>query len=226
MKMYSKNKKGFTLVEMILSLAIICIIGGVIAGICVSISNSFATTYNIDDSTDYAMLYANGFENSFLSKTCGQSGVAKDKWEWSVDPVNNIPVLNISYKDGTPDQVFQPHFISSSGSEGESKWEIRMFYKWDSSSSCVLYKIFVKDNYSRTHYVYMYEGSFWVPRYTERSNQNNVSATRKIYLDKTNGLPMESDTFTETYGWTDEEFAPIESQMDSSYYSKIVYEWG
>lgn len=226
MKTISKNKRGFTLVEMILSLAIICIIGGVIAGICVSISDSFSTTYNIDDSTDYAILYANGFENSFLSKTCGQNGVSGDKWEWSVDSINNVPILNVSYKGGIGTPVFEPNFINTRGSGSDSKWEIHMFYKWDSASQCILYKIFIKDNYSRTHFVYMYEGSFWVPRYTERGEQANVSATRQIYLDEENGLPMEDDTFTTTYGWSDEEFAPIASQMDGTYYSKIVYEWG
>ena len=52
MRKQTKNKKGFSLVEMVLAIAIIILIGGVIAGICASISNSFITTYNIDDSSD------------------------------------------------------------------------------------------------------------------------------------------------------------------------------
>ena len=50
MRKQAKNKKGFSLVEMVLAIAIIVLIGGVIAGICASISNSFISTYNIDDS--------------------------------------------------------------------------------------------------------------------------------------------------------------------------------
>lgn len=223
MRMQLKNKKGFTLVEMILSLAIICIIGGVIAGICVSISDSFSTTYNIDDSTDYAMLYANGFENSVLSKTCGNGGESGDVWTWSVEQTGNVPLLIIDKTDGPRVPVFEPNFINTTG--GDSKWEIRMFYNWNSSTKCISYKIFVKDNYSRTHYVYMYEGSFWIPRFTERAEQSGVKDSRTIYLVDDSDS-MTRDTFIDTYDWTEDEFAPIESQMDENYRSAIVYEWG
>ena len=72
MKQKRKNKKGFTLVELLLSLAIICMIGGVIAGLCASIGSSFGTTYNLNDSADYAALFGKGFENSFLAITQGK----------------------------------------------------------------------------------------------------------------------------------------------------------
>ena len=221
MKRQNKNKKGFTLVEMILSLAIIVIIGGVIAGICVSISDSFSTTYNIDDSTDYALLYANGFENSFLKETQGTTGAAGDTFTWSVSPIGGIPKLTVTDKNGSSTAIFEPNFISTHS--GDSKWDIRMFYKFDTTTKCVYYKIFVKDNYNRTDYVYSYEGSFWVPRFTERAKQNGVEDSREIVVE---GVAMTADTFRNTYHWSDDEVASISSQLDGTYKSVIKYKWG
>ena len=59
MKQKRKNKKGFTLVELLLSLAIICMIGGVIAGLCASIGSSFGTTYNLNDSNEKIEAFVN-----------------------------------------------------------------------------------------------------------------------------------------------------------------------
>jgi len=221
MKMQNKNKKGFTLVEMILSLAIICIIGGVIAGICVSISDSFSTTYNIDDSTDYAILYANGFENSFLKETQGTTGESGDTWKWYVTPTGGVPILTVVDNEGTIGPVFEPNFISTHS--GDSKWDVRMFYKFDTTTKCVNYKIFIKDNYSRSHYVYSYEGSFWVPRFTERAKQNGVEDTREI---RVSGDSMVRATFRNTYGWTEDECDSISGLMDGDYKSVIEYTWG
>ena len=83
MRRHNKNKFGFSLLEMVLAIAIIVLIGGVIAGICASISNSFVTTYNIDESADYAMLYARGFENSFLATTQLDASNG-NSWEWTI----------------------------------------------------------------------------------------------------------------------------------------------
>lgn len=221
MKRQNKNKKGFTLVEMILSLAIIVIIGGVIAGICVSISDSFSTTYNIDDSTDYAILYANGFENSFLKETQGTTGSSGDKFIWTVTPIGGIPKLTVTDKNSNSTAIFEPNFISTHS--GDSKWDIRMFYKFDTTTKCVSYKIFVKDNYARTDYVYTYEGSFWVPRFTERAKQNGVEDSRQIIVS---GNAMTEDTFRNTYHWSSDEVDSISSQLDANYKSVIEYDWG
>src|SRR5574344_2738497 len=64
-----KNRRGFTLVEMVLSLAIISIIFGLTTTLVVCVRNSFMSTYNLNDSSDYAVLYGSGFENSILSHT-------------------------------------------------------------------------------------------------------------------------------------------------------------
>ena len=148
MNKFRKQKKGFTLVEMILSLAIICLLGGVIAGICAAISNSFTTTYNLDDSTDYAMLYARGFENSFLANTQGR-GCTGDTWEWWVDSGSAVPYLKMKAKvtpttpapSTTPGpvsgtfNVFEPKMIGNKTTS--SKWKIYMFYRFNTATATV-----------------------------------------------------------------------------------------
>lgn len=240
MKMTRKNRKGFTLVEMLLALAIICMIGGVIGGICVSISNSFVTTYNIDDSADYALLYAKGFENSFLACTQG-AGSAGKTWEWYIsNPKGNggYPKLMVKTPTGVQ-EVFQPMHIGNSTTP--SKWSVFMFYATEehatgtNKSLLVKYRIYIKDNYSRTDYIYRYDGSFWVPRFQERAEQAGAAGRKIQALTTTqdsNSLPMTKKTFTDSYGFTNGSGAlnAIESSLEAEgaakYYSKIQYVWG
>ncbi len=240
MKKTYKNRKGFTLVEMLLSLAIICMIGGVIGGICFQISNSFVTTYNIDDSADYAMLYAKGFENSFLASTQGAGSTGK-KWTWYMsNPQGNGGHPALMLKDPTKTkEVFTPMHIGNSTTP--SKWSVFMFFAKEehgpatSKSILVKYRIYIRDNYSRTDYIYRYDGSFWVPRFQERAEQDGATNRSIEVLDTTKdstSYPMTKKTFTEKYGFTEGSGAlsAIESSLDPEgspkYYTKIQYLWG
>ncbi len=218
-----KNRKGFTLVEMILVVAIVSLLGVVIAGVCASISSSFGTTYNIDDSADYAMLYSRGFENSFLANTQG-SGSAGNKWKWYVndpkDGLSSVPTLRVVTPDGHNSAVFQPKFIGNTTTN--YKWSIRMFYFFDDTDKVVYYRIFLKDNFSKTHYIYMYDGKFWVPRFEERATYAGADG-RSI---KVTGDPMIENTFKTKYGYTNEEYESIKKYMDKNYKSTIEYTWG
>ena len=73
MRRIHSSKRGFTLVEMMLALAIITIIGWTTVALMIAIKDSFMTTYNTNDSSDYALLYSNGFENSYLAHTQNKS---------------------------------------------------------------------------------------------------------------------------------------------------------
>lgn len=248
MKKTSKNRKGFTLVEMLLSLAIICMIGGVIGGLCVSIANSFTTTYNIDDSADYAMLYAKGFENSFLACTQGE-GEANQEWWWTVTNTKGVsgpPLLQVKKpKQTNPESVFTPRFIGTSSTP--SKWSVIMFFavedKATGSNKSVLvsYRIYMRDNYSKTSYIYRYDGSFWVPRFYERAKMAGVEAKRKIEVD-TGSQPMTEDTMqafcmdgtvlnTKAYNAIKDDLQGITppgggTATPVTYYTKIKYTWG
>lgn len=210
-----KNKKGFTLVEMILSVAIICLIGGVIAGVCAAISNSFATTYSIDDSADYAMLYAKGFENSFLANT--QPKVAGMQWEIS-NPQNDstkFPTLMFGPKDKTKKAVFEPKFIGNKSTD--YKWRIAMFFYYDTDTETVKYRIFLADAYSKTNFIYMYDDGFWVPRFKERSGKGSKTI-------KVEGSEL-SKTTLKSYGFTDEQLNQLPSKIfnETQYKTQITY---
>ena len=185
MKRLNKHKLGFSLLEMVLVLAIICLLGGVIGGICLAISNSFITTYNIDDSSDYALLFSRGFENSFLAKSqkSGASNsipAASNTVTWYVNgstSISSYPTLRCV--EGSSDTaVFEPQFLG--GSDGVYKWDILMFYKWDAASERVLYRILMKDNKNGTNFTYFYEGGFWVPRFTDRKVNNSSNSMNII----------------------------------------------
>lgn len=158
MKRIHSNKRGFTLVEMMLALAIIVIIGWTTVALMMATKDSFMTTYNTNDSSDYAVLYANGIENTFLSHTQYHTATTL-----GINPAsskledNNKPVFD-------PMQMKTKRV--SDGAE-VNKWEIRVYFYVDPSdkSSLLKYKIFVVDNYYSPSYKIMayQDCAVWAP---------------------------------------------------------------
>lgn len=159
MKRIHNSKRGFTLVEMMLALAIITIIGWTTVALMIATKDSFMTTYNTNDSCDYATMYSNGFENSFLEHTQnGTGGTFGTRMDNSVLEQNtNVPVF-------TPRQLKTTN--RNTGLEVD-KWIIRMFFHVDAedASQTIHYKIIVVDNYySPTPKVMCaMDGSVWPP---------------------------------------------------------------
>ena len=228
MRRISIKRKGFTLVEMVLVLAITLLIGSVVAGVCLAVSNSFITTYNIDDSSDYAMLYAKGFENSFLTYTQAD-GVVGSSWKWYIanpgGKSGNIPTLTRQKTtDATSaEAVFNPTNMNSASGEN-SKWAVAMFYKYDEDTACVNYRIFVRDNYSNTNYVSRYDGCFWIPRIEECADYDGVGGARAVELA---GEPLSATLLgSEKYGFTPAQCTQIAAGIDSEYKEEIIFTWG
>jgi len=245
MKKNSKNKKGFTLVEMLLSIAIIVMIGGVIAGLCASISHSYATTYNINDAADYAVLFARGFENSFLSFTQGD-GKDKETWKWyitrpGVDSEANVPTLMVKDSEKKePIPVFHPRYLTGATTD-TTKWSVYIFFKVEETpnkdpdivenSTIVLYRIFIIDSANK-NFGYRYDGKVWVPRFDERASMQGVDGrTIKVLKNSKDAqsFPMTTNTFENVYnlkGTKAYDMIKDSLETDDStaeYYSRIQY---
>lgn len=155
MRRISKNKRGFTLVEMMLSLAIIAIIFGLTTALMMSINDSFTLTYNLNDASDYAVLYGYGIENSVLAEVSKGSAT-----EWQVKD-------SILYYNTTP--VFEPSQMKTKqNGTGPlvDKWDVWIGFQIDpSNKSLINYVVLIYDNYYDPTKPLMckYEGSFWLP---------------------------------------------------------------
>lgn len=165
MRRFNKNKRGFTLVEMMLSLAIIAIIFGLTTALMMSINDSFTLTYNLNDANDYAVLYGYGLENSVLSEVSKKSAT-----DWKVTD-------SILYYNDTP--VFEPKQMQThQNGNGPlvDKWDIKMGYKIDpSNKSLVNYVVLVYDNYYNPGALMCkYEGSFWLPHSSAKLTVSEV----------------------------------------------------
>lgn len=166
-----KNKLGFTLLEMMLSIAIITIVSGSLVTVMIAIKDSYLTTYNADDSTDYAMLYAQGFENSFLYHV-----QHKEKGEWHIK--------NHEYLMCNGKEVFKLDMmkVTQKGTSTDvNKWLIDMDYKWDKDKCMVTYTITVTDNYYNPGVVRCkYSGGFIVPQMIQHGRlkvEGTINAT-------------------------------------------------
>ena len=167
------NKRGFTLVEMMLALAIIVVIGWTTVALMMATRDSFMSSYNTNDSSDYAVLYANGIENTYLAHT-----QFKTDTTITIDPDHSILKDN-----GT--QVFAPNQMSTKNVNTGSivdKWEIRAYYYFDNSDAgmqIIKYRVFVVDNYYSPSYKVMciHEDAIWAPHmgYGKVSISNTLS---------------------------------------------------
>ena len=161
MRHIRNSKRGFTLVELLLAMAIITIIGWTTVALMIAIKDSFMTTYNVNDSADYAILYANGFENAFLAATQNNT----DNRTFRVREADNVLC-----RDKDTGEVFHPSQMKTTRRKDGvvvDKWLVRMYFKVESNdaSQCVKYRIYVLDNYYSPDLKVMnvYEGTIWPP---------------------------------------------------------------
>ena len=168
MRRTNKNRRGFTLVEMMLALAIVSIVFGLTTALMISIKDSFIMTYNLNDSSDYAVLYGYGIENSVLAKVS-----SKEKATWQIATYEDEDAgisQNCVLMCDDKNYVFLPSQMKTKDSKGDvvDKWVVETYYKVN--GSMVSYIVIVKDNYYNPTKPVLckYEGSFWIPHSTAK----------------------------------------------------------
>ena len=166
-----KNKRGFTLVEMMLALAIITILGWTTVALMMVVKNSFMTTYNTNDSADYAVMYANGFENAYLAHTQNNTD-----GKFYVAPTGSVLMQSDTKEVFTSRQMKTTNLTTK---KVVDKWNIRVFFNVTDTdaSQIVKYKVYVLDNYySPNKVMSVYEGSVWAPHMgMERVTVSNIN---------------------------------------------------
>ncbi len=188
MRIKNKSKKGFTLIEMMLSIAIVTIVSGCLVSLVVGIKDSYMNTYNSDDSADYAMLYGKWLENSVLSTVQKSEGLAKGTFTWEVSG----SVLSKSGTGGTDTLNLNQMKVTPKGkSVPVDKWKITMEFdktinmtKTSSGATkgMINYTIKVYDNYydPNAPLKCTYSGGFLVPHFdngTITSDGNKLTFT-------------------------------------------------
>ena len=175
--MTKANKKGFTLLEMMLSIAIIVLVSGLFVSLILATKDSYYRTYNRNDSTDYAALYSQALENQILR-------------DWQMMPTINDTIKYGITVDGTsslarevgggfhsPTPIF--NLSQMTNKNGDIKWEIYIGnVVWDETNNKLTYTIYIVDNYYNPGSLQStYTSSIWLPVHNDEFNysQNRVT---------------------------------------------------
>lgn len=195
MRMVNKSKKGFTLVEMMLSLAIVAIVSGCLYTLVFAIKDSYLNTYNSDDSTDYAMLFARGFENSFLASVQDNTVFAGSKKNitWKIGLNGTEQALLKSVEGGATTPVFtcsQMKVMRPGATATVDKWKIYMAFDWNSATKVVTYTVYVVDNYYSPGVVKSaYTSSVYLPHF----DNGTITVSNPSLVTNTNGAVYPAD---------------------------------
>lgn len=155
--MKKTNKFGFTMIEMLLAIAICLIISGLFISLIVAIRSSYYRTYNDDDCADIAAMYAEALENQILldiqndendTISIGSDGILTN--------TNTTHPLEFDLIDD----------FNRASDAATQKWDIRMICYFNADTNEFRYQFFFVDKYVMPGYLhYVYEGSFWIPYY-------------------------------------------------------------
>ena len=157
--MKKSNKQGFTLLEMLLAIAIALVVSGVFLSLIVSIKTSYYRTYNDDDCADIAAMYAEALENTILYDI--QNGIEDEIRINTSTSILENDKLTIKF-----DNI--ENFNRASPSATDRKWDITMICYLDENTGEFRYQFYFIDLYVQPGYLhYVYEGSFWIPCYNE-----------------------------------------------------------
>ena len=163
MRKYSKTRKGFTLVEVMLAIAIMVMTAGVFFSLIVVVMKSHLNVVNTNDCEDFALLNARAFENAVIN--------AKEVGSGS----NVISVSgNQLCKNGAPLFDLEQYKIEPGH---QDKWTVEFEYNLSDKGVCE-YTIKLSDNTGAisnvNNYVYEYNNTFYIPHCTSTANSGST----------------------------------------------------
>lgn len=155
MRKINKNKKAFTLVEVMLAVAIIAMTAGVFFSLILVVMKSHVNVVSTNDCADFAMLNARAFENTVINaKKVGPGGA------------NTVQVVgNKLCKNGAPLFDLDQYKVEPGAKD---KWYMEFSYELDENGVCA-YTIKLTDSSLGSAvdgvntYTYVYNGTVYIP---------------------------------------------------------------
>lgn len=139
-KSCNRRKKGFTLLELVLAMAIMLIVIPFVFGTFYIINVSHANVTLINDAKDYAALNGRAIENILInSKAVNVSSSTSSEAGYTVLSFNADGVLLLN---GNPPFTYDQYTVE----DGTQKWILAVTFLLDPGTKSINYTIQVKDN--------------------------------------------------------------------------------
>lgn len=151
------NKAGFTLVEVMLAIAITLLISGMFVSLIIATHSAYYTTYNYNDSTDYCQLFGKIMQDKILSDRQDSSFTSGTR-----KYMMNSSICQFTTASSTVPIVEVPRVTNS---DGTLKWIFAVSdVTFDSTTNVATIEITVVDNcITPGDILYTYDVTFWVP---------------------------------------------------------------
>ena len=122
-----KNKKGFTLVELIVVIAIMAVLAGVVAGVTVTQLNKQTDNANATQAKKIAdTIYTELIENNDIDMAGMQAAIETYGYDYTITATNGTPdkgEIGIYYTAGA-DEADDTYTVKYTGKQGDQKGDI------------------------------------------------------------------------------------------------------
>ena len=173
-KITRANKTGFTLLEVMLAIAIILLISGLFVNLIIATHESYYTTYNYNDSTDYCQMYGKIIQDQILADRQDTSFGSGASRTYTMD------ASQCQFVDGSGTPIVELPRVTNR--DGTLKWVFAISsVDFDSATNMCNIEITVIDNYRNPGSVlYTYSFGFWVPNLKKHDNTTPIGDTITI----------------------------------------------
>ncbi|SMC68997.1 prepilin-type N-terminal cleavage/methylation domain-containing protein [Oscillospiraceae bacterium] len=163
MKKVTKNyKKGFTLVEVMLAVAIVVLISGLFVSLIIATHESYYTTYNYNDSTDYCQMFAKMIQDKIQADRQDTSFTTGSR-----KYVMNASICQFCPSGSTTPVVEMPRVYARDGSVPKWVFCVSDVRFNESTGMCDIDITVVDAVHDPGTVLYTYTFGFYVPNYQE-----------------------------------------------------------